>query len=80
MLYGKLNATRRRGRPKMRWLGDVSTDLRNIGINERRDKARDRETWRRIVKEANTHPGCSATEEEVYEKRIVCQVGHLQEI
>ena len=28
MLYGKLHATRRRGRPKMRWLDDVSMDLK----------------------------------------------------
>ena len=41
MLYGKLYATRRRGRPKMRWLDDVSTDLRKMGINEWRDRARD---------------------------------------
>jgi hypothetical protein len=41
MLYGKLHATRRRGRPKMRWLDDVSTDLRKMGINEWRDRARD---------------------------------------
>jgi hypothetical protein len=42
-MYGKLYATRQRGRPKMRWLDDVSKDLRKIGINEWRDRARDRE-------------------------------------
>ena len=33
LLYGKLYATRRRGKPKLRWLDDVSTDLRKMGIN-----------------------------------------------
>jgi len=34
MLYGKLYATRRRGRPKVRWLDDMSMDLRKMGLNE----------------------------------------------
>jgi len=40
-MYGKLYATRQRGIPKMRWLDDVSTDLRKMGINEWKDRARD---------------------------------------
>jgi siroheme synthase (precorrin-2 oxidase/ferrochelatase) len=64
-MYGKLYAIRRRGRPNMRWLDDVSTDLRKMVIKEWRERAKDRETWRRIAKEAKAHPGCSATEEEV---------------
>ena len=57
MLYGKLYATRRRGRPKMRWLDDVFTDLRKMRINEWRDRAKERESCRRIVKEAKAHTG-----------------------
>jgi len=32
MLYGKLYATKQRGRPKMSWLDDVSMDLRKMGL------------------------------------------------
>jgi hypothetical protein len=57
MLYGKLYATTRTGRPKMRWLDDVSMDLRKMGVNEWRGRARNRAAWRRIVEEAKAHPG-----------------------
>jgi hypothetical protein len=57
MLYVKLYATRRRGRPRVRWLDNVSMDLRKTGINEWRDRARNRDTWRHIVAEATAHPG-----------------------
>jgi hypothetical protein len=56
-MYGKLYATRRRERPKTRWPDDVSMDLRKMGINEWRERARNREAWRRIVMEAKAHPG-----------------------
>jgi hypothetical protein len=35
----------------------VSTDLRKMGINEWRDRARDQEAWRHIVKEVKAHSG-----------------------
>jgi hypothetical protein len=57
MLYGKLYATRRSGRPKMRWLNDVPIDLRKMGLNEWKDRARNREAWRYIAEEAKAHPG-----------------------
>jgi hypothetical protein len=57
MLYGKLYATRRRGRPRIRWLDDVSIDLRKMGVSRWRDRARNREAWRHIVDKAKAHPG-----------------------
>ena len=56
-MYGKLYAARRRGRPRMRWLDDVSMELRKMGVNEWRDRARNREASRHVVEEAKAHPG-----------------------
>jgi hypothetical protein len=56
MLYGKLYAARRTGRPTMRWLDDMSMDLRKMRFNGWKDRARNREAWRHIVEEAKAHP------------------------
>jgi hypothetical protein len=37
-----------KGRPRMRWLDDVESDLK---------KMRDREQWRPVVEEAKAQPG-----------------------
>ena len=41
----------------MKWLDDMSRDLRKMGLNEWKDRARNQETWRHIVEEAKAHPG-----------------------
>jgi hypothetical protein len=48
MLKGRLYSKRRKGRPRMRWLDDVESDLKKMG---------DREQWRLVVEEAKAHPG-----------------------
>jgi hypothetical protein len=57
VLKGKLYTTRRIGRHKIRWLEDVIADLRKMGISGWKEKARNRDQWRRIIEEAKAHPG-----------------------
>jgi hypothetical protein len=52
MIRIKICTSRRRGRPKVRWLDDVQEDLRAMGIEGWRGKAQDRDQWRRIAQEA----------------------------
>jgi hypothetical protein len=62
VLKGKLCAARRIGRPRIRWMEDVITDIRKMGISGWKERARNRDQWRRIVEEAKAHQGCSAEE------------------
>ena len=57
VLKGKLYATRRIGRPRIRWLEDVIADLRRMGISGRMEKVRNGDRWRWIVEEVKAHPG-----------------------
>lgn len=52
MLYGKPGGSRRRGRPRTRWVDDVEADIRSLGVRRWRTAALDRDAWRRIVEEA----------------------------
>jgi hypothetical protein len=46
-----------KGRPRMRWLDYVESDLKKMEVKEWKEKMRDREQWRLVVEEAKAHPG-----------------------
>ena len=52
ILNAKLNVKRKVGRPRLRWMDDVQTDLREIGITNWRKKAIDRREWMVIKRES----------------------------
>jgi GTP1/Obg family GTP-binding protein len=43
MLKGRLYSKRRKGRPRMRWLDDVESDLKKLDVKGWKEKLRDRE-------------------------------------
>jgi hypothetical protein len=48
---------RRNGRPRMRWLDDIKSDLKKMKVKGWKEKMRNREQWRLVVEEAKAHPG-----------------------
>jgi hypothetical protein len=57
LMLGKPDGTRRRGRPKLRWIYGLEKDLHNISIRNWKNIALDRSRWRRCLEQAKTHPG-----------------------
>jgi hypothetical protein len=57
MLKGRLYSIRRKGRPRMRWLEYIESDLKKMEVKGWKEKMRDREQWRLVVEEAKAHQG-----------------------
>lgn len=57
LLDGRMFGSRRRGRPRRRWLQEVTDDLSRMGIGNWRSLVGERPNWRRIVEDAKAHPG-----------------------
>jgi hypothetical protein len=49
--------SRKKGRPKLRWLDSVLKDVKLLKVEKWWKKALDRNIWRRIIKEAKVHKG-----------------------
>jgi hypothetical protein len=46
-----------KGRPKMRWLDDVESDLKKMEVKGWKEQMRDREQRRLVVEETKAQPG-----------------------
>jgi hypothetical protein len=57
MMEGRLFTGRRKGRPCLRCMDDVVTDLRIMKIKQWMEKTKDRERWRLAIEEAKAQPG-----------------------
>ena len=53
----KREGSRRRGRPRVRWLEDVEKDVREMKVRRLRQKTVDGEEWASIMKEAKAVRG-----------------------
>jgi hypothetical protein len=53
----KPEGRRRVGRPNLRWMDGVMRDAERLGVRNWRNKAKDRDGWRRLLESAKTLHG-----------------------
>ncbi|PSN35334.1 Uncharacterized protein C07A9.10, partial [Blattella germanica] len=52
-----VEGSRRVGRPRLRWEDCITRDIKKLGVRNWWTVAKDRDSWRRILKEAEARPG-----------------------
>jgi len=57
IMESKPEGRRSVGRPKLRWMDGVLEDLRKLGVKSWWMVAKDRESWRKVLREAEAHIG-----------------------
>jgi hypothetical protein len=57
VMYERLYSTKRRSRPKQRWIDDVTKVLKKLNIIGWKEKAKNRVMWRQLVEEAKVQIG-----------------------
>ena len=57
ILERKLDGSRRKGRPRLRWLDDVEKDLWEMKVKKWKWKAADREAWEFVIEGAKAVRG-----------------------
>jgi len=53
----ELEWTRRRGRPRKRWKGEIERDLQMVGVRRWRELVADRKKWKDIVRQDKARSG-----------------------
>ena len=57
VLLSEPGGKRPRGRPRLRWADRVKEDVAKLGCRNWTVAARNQKRWRKLLKEAEAHPG-----------------------
>jgi hypothetical protein len=55
LTFSQLEGSRKKGRPKLRWLNDVLQDLKILKVTAWWKKAQDMDSWKAVIKEAKAY-------------------------